>query len=47
MIGDRKGIGEEGAVTGGERGDDVANTWMAEGRPRGGADVPPEAFLGG
>lgn len=42
-----EGVGEEGAGTVGEGGDEVTDTWVVSGRPSGEADVFPEAFLGG
>lgn len=47
MMEGRKGIGENGTVTVGEGGDDVAEKWIVERGPRGGADISPEVVVGG
>lgn len=39
------GVEEEGAVGGGEVGDDVAEGGVLEGRPRGGGDLAPEGVV--
>lgn len=43
----REGVGEDGAVAGGEGGDDVRGERVGERRPRGGGDFMPEVVLGG
>lgn len=47
MVQKRKGIGEEGTVTGRKGGNKALDTWMGCGRPRGGTDIPPEFVFGG
>lgn len=47
MAEEREGVGEEGAVGGGEGGDDVAKPRVGGGGPRGAADVSPEFVVGG
>lgn len=47
VIENGKRIGEEGAVAGGEGGDDVADILVDDGRPRGGANLAPEIVLCG
>lgn len=42
MIENGKRIGEEGAVASGEGGDDAADIFVDNGRPRGGANLAPE-----
>ncbi|GLT48688.1 hypothetical protein SLA2020_222960 [Shorea laevis] len=45
MIQELKRVGEERAVSGGKGGDDVADTWVVDGRPYGRADFPPDVFF--
>lgn len=48
LSGVSEGVGEEGTGTvGGERGDDVAQTWSVSGGPRRVAIVCPESYVGG
>lgn len=48
LSGDSEGVGEEVTGTvGGERGDNVAQTWSVGGGPRRVAIVCPESYVGG
>lgn len=47
MIESGERVGEEGAVAGGEGGDDAADIFVGDRRPRGGANLAPEIVLCG